>query len=645
MTTNVRHLVLGTAGHVDHGKTALVQALTGVDTDRLAEEKRRGISIELGFAPWRLTESLEASIVDVPGHERLVRTMVAGAAGMDLGMLIVAADDGVMPQTREHLDILRLLDVPTGLLVLTKCDLVEPDDASRVETEIRTVCRGTAFEQAPLVRVSSKTRMGLDELQRAVITLAATTAVRPADGPACLPVDRVFTVAGHGTVATGTLLRGTLRVGDTLEAFGNEHAPLSGLRARGLQSLGSGREAVYAGMRAAVNLTGGEVKHVTRGMMLTHADTLCAVDACISWVEVLPRATPLGEETVTTHLGTGERETRVIPLGRREIQPGEAAGVLLRFDEPIATFAGQRLVLRRPGVHGQATVAGGVVLDPEPPSGRRSVSLAASQVEGLRGTPEARLLALARESRSQGIDGQALHRRLPPGEGREALRTLAQRGDLVRVPGARERWVDREVCSQLVDRVIALVEAHHHDAPLSPGLAEAEISSQLPPPERPLANLAVAMGLAGGKILRQGALLSLAGRATVRNEADTRDLDAICAVYREAHLLPPIDAEMAVRLRLPPKRLHELLAILTQEGALVRISQDFHFDAGDVAVLEKRLVETLAQQGDLTASQFKSIAGGVSRKYAIPLLEYFDRRRVTLRAGDVRRLHPSRRKA
>ncbi|MBI3179681.1 MAG: selenocysteine-specific translation elongation factor, partial [Deltaproteobacteria bacterium] len=409
-----RYLVIGTAGHIDHGKTSLVRALTGVDTDRLVEEKRRGITIELGFAPWRVSDEVEATIVDVPGHERLVRTMVAGAGGIDLALLVVAADDGVMPQTREHLDVLKLLAVPRGIVVLSKCDGVDAEILALVEEDVRAACRDTPFAEAPVVRVSSKTGEGLAALRAEVVRAALEVAPRPAAGSAFLPLDRVFVMSGYGTVATGTLLRGTLRTGDPVEAWGETREPVRDLKIRGLQALGREREAIPAGMRTAVNLAGRDVESVSRGMVLAPPGAFVAVDACIAWVEALARAKAMGDETVTVHLGTSERQARVIPLGKDKIAPGESAGVLLRFSRPVAAFAGQRLVLRRPGIHGQATVAGGSVLDPEPPRGKGGVALAASQVAGLRGSAGDRLLAIARESRARGVDAAEIERRLPP---------------------------------------------------------------------------------------------------------------------------------------------------------------------------------------------------------------------------------------
>ncbi|OGQ91259.1 MAG: selenocysteine-specific translation elongation factor [Deltaproteobacteria bacterium RIFOXYA12_FULL_58_15] len=640
---NNRHIVLGTAGHIDHGKTALVRALTGVDTDRLPEEKRRGITIELGFAPWRIDDEIEASIIDVPGHERLVRTMVAGAFGMDLAMLVVAADDGVMPQTREHLDVLHLLGVPAGLVVLSKCDLVDADLLELVEEDVRETCRGTVFAGSPIVQTSTKTGKGLDELRGAVAKLAAHVKRRPTSGAAFVPLDRVFTKAGYGTVATGTTLRGSIRVGDAIEVFTAEHAPISGLKVRGLQALGTAADEVVAGMRTAINIAGRDADKVKRGMVLAHEGVFRAVEGAILQIEVLPRATRLEQESLTVHVGTSERTATIIPLGVETIEPGKSGGALLRFDQPVAAFAGQRVVLRRPGVHGQATVAGGVILDPEPPQGKSSVSLAASQVEALFGSPRQRLLALARQSRAAGIDAAALERRMPPGQTDAVLKDLVRSGTLVALENRQDAWVAREVCDAVTEVALSLVSAHHDAMPLSAGLAEAEVASQLPPPERHLAGLAVQIAVDGGKLMREGALLAIPGRGSAVDEKSKQLLEAMQSMYSVAGLMPPSDTEVAKNLGIERKRFHELVGLLRRREALTRVSDSFHYDTASLHGLEIAVVSTLREQGEMTASDLKTLAGGISRKWAIPLLEYFDRCRVTMRVDDIRKLHPSRR--
>ncbi|MBI5508088.1 MAG: selenocysteine-specific translation elongation factor [Deltaproteobacteria bacterium] len=638
------HIVVGTAGHIDHGKTSLVKALTGVDTDRLPEEKRRGITIELGFASWPLSPSLTASVVDVPGHERLVRTMVAGAAGIDIALLVIAADDGVMPQTREHLDILRLLRVPAGVCVLTKADLVDAELLELVMADIRQTVGGTLFEHAPLVCTSAKTGLGLAELTQTVAALATKHRARAQEGPVFLPLDRLFTKAGYGTVGTGTVLRGRLAVGDGVEAHGDTAAPVTELKVRGLQSQGAAVDVVTGGMRAAVNLTGRDVAGLSRGMVLAHPGVFPATGAAVASVEVLKHATPLGEETLIAHLGTTEREAAVIPLNVAEIEPGQAGGVLLRFAQPVAAFAGERLVLRRPGLSSEATVAGGEILDPEPPRGRGRVALAASQLEALCGPVEDRLLAIARESRSLGVTRAAIERRLPPPFPGSVLLRLLKREQLIKVPGAVETFVDAVVVSDLIAAILALVAKHHESAPMSAGVPEAEVQSQLPRPEQPLAALAVERAVAGKKLVRDGALLAIPGRGATLSAEGQRELSALCDLHRQNPYQPPSDTELAAALGLDRKRVHELLSLARRQGALVRISEALHYDAATLGVMREKLVQALEGKTGMTASELKGALNGLSRKWMIPVLEYFDRSKVTLRTGDLRQLHPSQRK-
>ena len=538
------HFVIGTAGHIDHGKTSLVRSLTGRETDRLTEEKRRGITIELGFAPWTLPNGARASIVDVPGHERLVRTMVAGAAGLDLAMLVIAADDGVMPQTREHLDILRLLNVTHGLTVITKRDLVDEELLELAIEDIRETLEGTPLEHAPMIAVSNQTGEGIEELTETVSQLIESLEKRSSEGPGFIPLDRVFTKEGYGTVATGTCLRGQLEVGESIEAWGADGEPLEALKIRGLQALGAQADTVAAGMRSAINISGRRAEHIKRGMVLASSGTFLAVDSCIAYLEALPHTRALKSETLIAHLGTSEREATVIPLSGKEIEPGSEGGVLLRFDRPIACFAGQRLVLRRPGIHGCATVAGGEILDPEPPHGKGSVSLCSSQLESLRGSSRERLAALAKESRAAGITRGAIARRLPPGEAGRAVEFLTKKGHLVKTSQSREHWVDGEHITQLVKRVTAMVNQHHDSTPLSDGLLEAEVSSRLPKPEQYLAPTVIERAISAKKIARHATVLAIPGRGAAVDAASKRLMDELLAHVRATPMMPPREKDI-----------------------------------------------------------------------------------------------------
>ncbi len=636
-------LVIGTAGHIDHGKTALVRALTGFDTDRLPEEKRRGITIELGFAPWPLTPTLIASVVDVPGHERFVHTMVAGAAGVDLALLVVAADDGVMPQTREHLDILQLLAVPQVILVLSKCDLVDDERQRHVATELKELCRSHGFADAPVVSTSARTGTGLDTLTAQVLALTPRLSPRIATGAAFLPLDRVFTVAGHGTVATGTLLQGRLELGDALIAWGESDAPLTELKVRNLQGHGKALTQAEAGMRVAVNLTGKVVDNLGRGMVLVPPNAFGPSHTLLVGAHLLSHAAPLGTETLRVHLGTTERDARVIPLGVDKLAPSANGGVLLRLHRPVAAFAGQHLVLRRPGVQQGATIAGGQILDPAPPSGRGSAKAARERLASAQGSPSERLLGLVEQARGRGLSRAQLDWRLPAHTVAQAIEALTTRKLLVQLPSQEERYVAAHLVDDLASRLVTNVRAHHAAQPLSQGVPASELENQLPEPERAAATIALAKAVAAGHLAQQGARITLPGQGASVDAKTATLLTQLTALYTKNPLAPPTDAEVVALLQLEKKRAHELLALGCKAGTLVRVAEAMHFLAASVASIQAALLKRLAVQHELSAAEFKELAGGLSRKFAIPLLEYFDRQKVTMRVGDLRRLHPSRR--
>jgi selenocysteine-specific elongation factor len=637
----MRHVVIGTAGHIDHGKTALVRALTGVDTDRLPEEKRRGITIELGFAPWPLAPEVHASIVDVPGHERLVHTMVAGATGVDLALLCIAADDGVMPQTREHLDVLALLGVARGLLVLTKCDLADSDVLALVETDIRDTVQGTLFADAPLLRTSSRAGTGLDELRQAVLAATRNLPERDASGPAFLPLDRVFQKHGFGTVVTGTLARGSLSVGDAISAWGERGEPVAGLKVRGLQSSNQAQERVSAGMRTAVNVAGRDVEALTRGMVLTNSPHGPLSDACVASVRVLGHAAPLRDEELTVHLGTSERLARILPLGAPEIVAGTTGPVLVRLGAPVAAHAGQRLILRRPGLDRGATVAGGEVLDPRPPRSKGAPRLLASLAGELAKGGGAGIEALALAARGDGLDEAALTWRLQPGERRKTVDKLVNEGRLVAVG---DRLVHRKVVSEACAAVLALVTEHAGASELAAGLSEAELTTRVPPPLRGVVPAALARERERGRLVVKDGLVDLPGRGRSGTEAVAPEATRLLALYKEGRFTPPSDDDAATATGIEPRRLQDVLASLRREGRLVKVTTGLHYDAAALDEITSRVLGLLAELTEVDTGQFKELLGGVSRKYAIPLLEYLDAHHVTVRVGDSRKMHPSRRK-
>jgi len=476
-------MILGTAGHVDHGKTSLVKALTGIDTDRLPEEKRRGITLELGFAHLRLPDGTVAGVVDVPGHERFVKAMAAGAGGVDLALLVVAADEGVMPQTREHLDICQLLGVRAGVVALTKADLLPglgDDWRGLLAADLSTLLAGTALEAAEAVEVSARTGQGLPLLVAALGRAAAGLAARPVDGPLFLPVDRAFTLKGFGTVVTGTLLSGSVASEEPLSLLPGLPGPF---RARTVQVHGAAVARAVAGQRTAVNLPAAAAAEVRRGMALVRAGELPETRTLDVELTLLPAAeAPLPRRrTLLLHLGTAQVEAQVRLLDVDALQPGETALAQLRTAAAVAALPGQRFILRgpRPLPGRGATLAGGRVLTLSAPRRRRG---AGSQLEPMRGADgEARVRWLLRQAGYRGLDAGELFARasLPHKTLTRTLEVLGSRGEALLVDRERRLHVSREVFQGLLGRALSILQDFHAREPLKDALGREELRQRL----------------------------------------------------------------------------------------------------------------------------------------------------------------------
>ncbi|MFH1808899.1 MAG: selenocysteine-specific translation elongation factor [Pseudomonadota bacterium] len=643
----IRRCVLGTAGHVDHGKTALVKALTGVDTDRLDEEKRRGITIELGFATWPLREDLVASIVDVPGHERFVRTMAAGASGLDAVLLVIAADDGVMPQTREHLHICQLLGVRRGLVVISKSDLVDAELLELVAEDVNETVRGTFLEDAPVLACSALSGQGLPAVADAVRATLDGLSQRPDSGPAYLSVDRVFHKAGFGCVATGTLLTGRVRVGDSLEALpGPRGELLSGLRVRGLQVQDREVEQVPAGVRVALNLRGEGSDVISRGMALASAGWQQPTAQLHVEIQLLEGVEPVdGEARLSLHLGADDVLVRAIPLGQRRVEAGARAPVRLVADRPVAAFAGQYLVLRQPGRHGMGTVGGGRVLDPHPAAGKGSLARWARVATALsHGELAQRMHALLQDARESGASRGELARRLPPDEDLDkALAELEKLKAVVKIDGgATSRWVDGEVLQGIAARVLDEVGSYHAAHPALAGVTAAELRGQVPQLSTWLVERAVQLLVEEGRLERQDQVLHRPDHKVAQGAAGA-SVDALAALYQERGLSAPLDDEAREALQLSAALFRDALNELKRQGRLVRLADRLHVDRQALDAIRGRVLDHLAHTPQLSPADLKQLSGGLSRKYIIPLLEWLDTEGVTLRRGDVRVARSARR--
>jgi selenocysteine-specific elongation factor len=631
-------LVLGTAGHIDHGKTSLVRALTGVDTDRLPEEKARGITIELGFAPLDLAGDVRLGLVDVPGHEGLVRTMVAGASGIDLVLLVVAADEGVMPQTREHLAICELLGVTRGVVALTKLDLAGPELAELALAEVSEYLSGSALAGAEIVPVSSTTGEGLDTLRDALVRATRGAVARtPRSGPPRLPIDRCFVMRGFGAVATGTLVGAALAVGDEVEIQpGGRRA-----RVRGLQVHGSAAAQVLPGARCAVNLQGVELADLARGQVLTEPGAFASTsvaDARMLWLAGSPASTePVSVELLA---GTAQRRARVAPIGAAGLRPGTRSFARLHVEgEPLPLLPGDRFVVRgfsRTELGG-TTLGGGVVLDVAPPRRRRSDPTLTTELESLeRGDPDLGLALRIRRAGLVGATRENLRRETGAGDAAldAALAGLRSAGRAE--PTAAGTWLDGDALDQLELRLLAALDEYHAAEPLRPGMQVGTLRTRLPTnAHRDAAELALARLAARHELVLEG---ELARRPTHRprlaaGEADL--VERIAARLRSAGLEPPGLRELAGELGVEAEGLGDLLAHLEREARIVRAREDLWFDREVVEALRERVVAHLRQHGRIETLAYKALIG-TTRRTAIPLMELFDSERLTLRRGDVR---------
>ncbi len=636
-------IVIGTAGHIDHGKSTLVEALTGTDPDRLAEEKARGITLELGFAHLDLGDDLQAGVVDVPGHERFVRTMVAGAGGIDVVILVVAMDEGVMPQTREHLDVCSLLGIERGVIALTKADQAGNLDAeweSLVRADVAEAVQGTFLEEAPMVRVSARTGEGLEDLRQTLRQLAGEVVGRRDDGPLFLPIDRVFTLSGFGTVVTGTLRTGQLEVGATVEILPRRQQPRL-VRVRGIQVHGAAVETARAGQRTALNLAGIETAALDRGEVITEPGAPATAHLLDARIRLLPTAgRPLKQRArLHLHLGTALAGAEIVLLERPGLEPGESQLVQVQLDRPLAALPGQPFILRGSRILAARgrTVGGGVVLalagfrrrPSRPEHARWLARLSAPELE-------ARTEALIHAAGPAGVAETELPYQV--GEGRRdigrVVEHLLSTGAIIVADPDPRRLAHRETLEDLLARVKVRLEAHQEQDSTGLGLPLAALQGALPGPPPPrLFRRVVDLLTKAGTVRLEGDRLSLAGGDP---KGDILALEkAAFDSLLEAGLTPPRVSELAGRLRVPEDQLAAVLSRLTGSARLVRVNRDFYFETTAIEGLGEKLIAHLDEHQEISTSDFKKMTG-TTRKHAIPLAEHFDNAKVTLRKGEVR---------
>ena len=632
-----RHVVVGTAGHIDHGKTSLVKALTGIDTDRLPEEKARGITIDLGFAFLEEPDGLTIEIVDVPGHERFVRNMLAGVGGIDLAMLVIAADEGVMPQTREHLAICSLLHIKTGLVALTKADLVEADWLELVKDDVAGLVRGTFLEGSPMLGVSAKTGEGLDELRAALRALAAAVPARAADQLPRLPIDRVFTVKGFGTVITGTLMTGHFAVDDRVEVYPR------GVQAkiRGLQTHGHPVPEARAGQRTAMNLQGLERAAVARGDVVGPPGALVASVLVDGTLELLPDAPrPLkSRDRIRFHAGTSEIMARVLLLDRAELSPGERAFARFRMEASLVALPGDRFVVR--SYSPIVTIGGGTLLDIDPPRFKRRAPALVAHLRLLaEGAPEDVVEEHVRQVGPAGVRLAVLSGRVPfgPERLRAFLATLESNGRILAVE--RDWFLHRESEQRLRAQVQATLEAFHRVSPLKPGMSREELRGRAGAAEERVFAHVLGRLDAEGVVRSERDKVRLASHEVRLSSEQQRVVEQVEAEFLRAEAAPPSPEEALGRAGVAGDDEHELFQILVEGKRLIRIKESLFFHARALETIQEKLVALLRERKDIGPGDIKELLG-ISRKYAIPLLEYFDGRRVTMRVGERRVLRGS----
>ncbi|MGE5397519.1 MAG: selenocysteine-specific translation elongation factor [Chitinophagales bacterium] len=632
----MKRVIIGTAGHIDHGKTALVQTLTGVDTDRLQEEKKRGISIELGFAPLRLPNGQLAGIVDVPGHERFIRQMLAGAFGVDLVLFVIAADEGIMPQTREHMDIVQLLGIEQGIVVLTKKDLVDEEWLMLVEEEIHDYVKGTPVESWPVIAVSSVTGENISELLNQIAQLAEKVKEKPAAGKTRLPIDRVFTMTGFGTVVTGTLWSGRIKVNDSLQILPQEISA----RVRTLQVHNSKVEEVLAGQRVAVNLQGIDLTEVKRGNVLVTPGWLSPsyrVNVNLLLLKSSPR--PLKNwARIRFHLGTDEAFGRVVLLEHDELQPGDQGFVQIVLEKPVVSSKNDRFVIRfySPVV----TIGGGTIIDPRPPKQKRFNESVLRQIAiQQEGSPDEIVLQLFESALFKVLSPEEII--TETGAGNEELPKILD--DLVEQEQVerltvdnRNSYISKTGFDEIGNKITGHLYENSQKHPLRKGILKEELRSKYFK-EYPIRtfNSIISLLESRGIAATNSTQVMLPGEPSDLPEGLKKAIETVVDLLETDLLSPPGLKEIQEKTEQVGQDSTEILAYLEEEGRVIKVAEGMYFSAKGMDLARQKLNQFFDANKELALSDARD-AWDNSRKYALPLLEYFDRVRFTKRMGDYR---------
>ncbi len=633
----MKQIILGTAGHIDHGKTSLIKAATGINTDRLKEEKQRGITIELGFAYLDLPSGQHLGIVDVPGHEKFVKNMVAGATGIDIVAMVIAADEGVMPQTREHMEICTLLGIQYGLVVLTKTDLVDEEWLELVIEDIRDFVQGTFLENSPIVPVSSTNGAGMEDFIKTLDELSTAIPKRPPSSIFRLPVDRVFTMKGFGTVITGTLISGQVEVGDTIMLYP------SGItsKVRGIQVHNSSVNKAEVGMRTAVNFQGLEKASVNRGDVLSNPDALkSSYMLDVSFDYLKSNKKPIKNRTrVRFHTGTNEVLGILVLLEKDELLPGETAVAQLRIDAPVALIKDDRFVIR--SYSPVRTIGGGTILNPIP---KKHKQFKPDVIDGLKGLmdqpPEDIISYHIDEAGYRGVTHSDLKimTSLHEKELQKIMQSLMSNRTVILADRESQTYIHQKSFEKFKNETSHYLADYHTANPLKTGMPKEELKSKFSAYQGPkVFNLMLNQMVKDNEIVSEENTVRLASHKVSLGMDQVDIKKKIIDIYEKNGLTPPYFKELKKDLAVEAPLAKDVLVLLVDEGEIVKVKEDLYFHAAAVKGLQQRLIDFLKSHGELTTPQFKEMTG-VSRKYLIPLIEYFDAQNVTIRVGDIRKL-------
>ncbi len=632
-------IILGTAGHIDHGKTTLVRALTGIDTDRLKEEKERGITIELGFAHLDLPNGQRIGVVDVPGHERFVKNMVAGATGIDILALVIAADEGVMPQTKEHLEICQFLGIQKGIIVLTKKDMVEPDWLELVQADVMDFVKNSFLADAPVVAVSSTTGEGIPELLQTLQKIAANLPHKTLSGPYRLPVDRVFTVKGFGTVVTGSAISGSIRLGDEAMVYPSGKT----CKIRGIQTHSTAAAETGPGVRTALNLQGIEREEIERGDVVSTPNGLrqsLLLDLHLTYSSSNDKRLK-DKSPVRFHTGTAEIMGRVF-FRTDEIEPGETVFAQIKLEKPCAVLPGDHFVIRN--YSPVFTTGGGVILNPLPRKRKKSSPQMWREIEVLaKGTIAEKIEyhlqkadkrgLLAKELMIRtGVFGKTFEKELEKLRGGKKIMAIEQ--------GDNPRFLHADIYNKLQTQLTDILSAYHANNPISPGLSKEELKSRLFPVKDDPKCFAKLIGelISGSKIVQDKELIRLASHQSVLEDDQGKTMDKLDEIYKKAGMLAPTKEEANDQAGIAKDKTKPIWELLVRQGRLIHLKDELYYHSETIRYVKDRLVSYFKTHDEIGINEFRELLPGISRKYMIPLLEYLDNQRFTIRVGDKRKL-------